>query len=628
MLAKLTWLNKFVQRRSNPCQKNTSRRRRILNLEVLEHRQMMAGDIGLTVGPLQASMETAAEIGVIRNQTLLLNTDNDAFEEIDTRFGLPGDQLLTGRFTRSGGTTAAAVRRQSSGLLQWHIDTDGDPEAERVVDFGLPGDIPVVGDWDGDGVDNIGVVRQGHDGLLRWYLNVDDDPAHEYGFVYGFNTDTPVVGDWDGDGVDDAGAVRRQPDGLLHWYLDTDRDPTHEQEAAFGLPGDRLITGDWDRDGSDDVGVVRPQADGLLHWYLDTDGDPLHEREHIFGLPGDQPIVGDWQMPEVGVSGVPARGLSFQFGTGRAPSHLEQTFEIENTGTVDLHVGVQGSAEFEVAGNTTVRPGATEKITVRALSALQDRPPTSFLSGVDSSGSRYTVSELVGGMLHIHTNDGNEELLTIPLRVSVYYLGPEIVPNQRPEITLLDDGRHLRDGATVSFGQIRPNTTLRRTLTIRNDGNLPLDLHGHGRTVVADGGSSRIRILGNVTGQLQPRQSRQITVEVDTSRTGRFRERIQLLSNDSNEGHYEIYFTGEVKPASSSGPEITVIEDGREVRDGGTLSFGRVDQNTRNARKELTIRNDGDRAPDSQRPPIQPNNHFGARADQPPSHHWRPPGTD
>jgi hypothetical protein len=354
--------------------------------------------------------------------------------------------------------------------------------------------------------DLIGVVRSDKE----WLLNLDDDPFASITFGFGLAGDIPIVGDWDGDGTDNVGVVRAGlgNDGLLRWLFDTDEDATEDRPIVrFGLPGDKPVVGDWDGDGKDDIGVVRGgYEDKLLRWFLDTDlsnndSDPTHTLVFRYGLDGDTPVVGDWDgngQIDIGVvRPLPDGSLWWLLDTNMADNETNASHNLE------LVFGKVG--DNPVVGNWDGR-------------------------GDDRAG---IVRKGTDGLLHwvldlANTpNDPSRELeLT-------YGLNPTDVPVvgrwRLPELTLVGAA-----GQTVEMGSVALGSTgTTRTITVRNDGDVPLRL---GDVGVPAG----LVLVDGLPPSLAPGASDSFTVRVDTSVPGERSGRVSFQSSDPDEREVSI----------------------------------------------------------------------------------------
>lgn len=544
-----------------PLARRREKLNRKLNIQQLENRQMMAADL----------------VGAVRNgKEYLLNTNGDAFQEIDLTYGLAGDTHVVGKWT-SGADHPGVVRSGTpDGLLHWYLDSDGDPGHELDYAFGLPGDIPVAGDWDANGRDNIGVVRGGYpDNLLRWYLDTDpSSPTHEIDHVFGLAGDTPLVGDFNADGRDDIAVTRGgYPDGLLRTFINYDNDAEHEAVLTFGLNGDKPVTGDFNNDGRDDLAMVRAQADGLLHWYANYDADELHEQEFVFGFPGDVPVVGQWSFAEAALTTNNTEVNSYNFGTlqtGSTPP--EATFSIHNRGNATLQVGSpQAPAGFELLSipASSLAPGGSSSFRVRMKTAVADN---------------------FSGAISIATNDGNENPLLLQVRGTVET--PVSPPSPTPEITVFRESTSttpLVDGSsTVSFGTVAVGTLSQQRLILRNDGKATLTL-----------GTAAITgpfVLSEppLPSSLAPGASAEVVVRMITNTAGSPIGALVIPNSDSNEGPFNLKLAGKVVVPST--PEITVFRNSTTtapLADGGsTIDFGTA-ANGAIREVKLIVRNDG-----------------------------------
>lgn len=527
-------------------------RQRLWQLTALEQRDQPAASIGQDF------------VGIVRgNEWNTTTTQTSIYPTNVQRYGQPGNQSLAGDWNGDGKTDIVTIRANSSGFLNWEIDTNGDQGADITMVYGLAGDKAFLGDWDGDGDSDPGVARKNPSrGSLDWYLDTTkqsyaNPPVRYFGLV----NDIPVVGDWTKQGLTQVGIVRPVGDAL-QWNLDTNRDIWPDVVRNYGLVsrGDTPITGDWNSDGYTDVGITYAAANEKW-WLLDTDRDLFANITQRFGFASDIPIAGRWAnlpVSEIAIAGTSdGQTTPISFGSIYAGSTAPtKTFTVTNSGTGILTLGAMSLPNgFSIVEGlaSSLAPNQSDTFTIRLNTG-----------GVGSFSGRVSIVN----------NDPNENPYDFAIAGTVL-----AVP--KPEITVVGvtDGQ----GSAISFGSVVAGATApTKTWTVRNDGNAPLSFSA----IMAPSGYS---ITGTFPTTLQPGQSSSLTAQLNTTTAGTFTGAIAIVSNDSDEGTFDIPVVGTVVPAVA---EIAVSAGRTLNGTQGTINFG-LSSTSSSATQQLTIQNLG-----------------------------------
>ncbi len=232
----------------------------------------------------------------------------------------------------------------------------------------------------------------------------------------------------------------------------------------------------------------------------------------------------------IGTTGI-ADGQTIDFGSANVGESVERTFTVENDGTATLSLTNLDPASlpagFSIVSNlasTALAAGASTTFTLRFTP--------------DAAGS-------FSGSIALVNDDGNENPFDLVLE------GTGVVP--APEISALVGSTNLASGGTLSFGTTTLGTAVTRTLTIRNDGSLALELTAFDPATLPDG-FSIVSNFGSTT--LAPGESTTLTLELDAAATGSFEGSISIVSSDSDESPFTLNLEGTVNDPFVARKEI------------------------------------------------------------------------
>jgi hypothetical protein len=201
---------------------------------------------------------------------------------------------------------------------------------------------------------------------------------------------------------------------------------------------------------------------------------------------------------------------------------------------------------------------------------------SSTLSANVAAGTYYLIVRSSGGY-------GN---------VGQYNLTGTVVPGivTSPEISILVGGVELTSGGGVAFGSTLVGTPVTQTFTVQNFGNgdltlTPLD------PAMMPAGFSIASSFGATT--LAPGESTTFTLQLDATTDGTFSGTIHVLSNDADEGSFDIVLDGSVTTPIITAPEIRLWGNATELASGDCVTFGPTLIGTTVSRT-FTIQNVGD----------------------------------
>ncbi|MCU0879889.1 MAG: choice-of-anchor D domain-containing protein [Pirellulaceae bacterium] len=153
-----------------------------------------------------------------------------------------------------------------------------------------------------------------------------------------------------------------------------------------------------------------------------------------------------------------------------------------------------------------------------------------------------------------------------------------------PEIGISVSGANVADGGTVNFGSTTVGTTVSRTFTVTNSGSATLNLTNLNPAAIP-AGFTLTSNLGSTS--LAAGASTTFTIRYDASQPGAAGGTFSLLSNDSDEGSFEITLS-----ATATTPEITLRLGTDNITDGQTINFGSATVGT-SVTRTFTVINDG-----------------------------------
>src|SRR5262245_14777047 len=256
-------------------------------------------------------------------------------------------------------------------------------------------------------------------------------------------------------------------------------------------------------------------------------------------------------------------GGDVNFGSTIVGAPVAKTFTVQNLGNGDLTLSQLNGSVFPTGfslvtglGATTLIPGQSTTFTVQLSAA--------------AAGS-------FGGTIHVLSNDADEGSFDIGLSGTV--------TQPVPEIRVWSNSGELTSGDAVSFGSPLVGSPVTQTFTIRNVGDGDLVLSSIDPSSLP-AGFSLAQGLGATT--LHSTDVTTFVVQFNASSHGVFGGVLHVLSNDSDEGSFDVNLSG-----TATVPEIRVFAGSAELTSGDTVNFGTTGLNTPVTRT-FTIQNAGD----------------------------------
>ncbi|GEM_PF-3048891 len=233
---------------------------------------------------------------------------------------------------------------------------------------------------------------------------------------------------------------------------------------------------------------------------------------------------------------------------------LEDSIRISNHGTVSF-------------GSTTIRTPVTKTFTIRNIgtsvleisglvlpdscSLISTFPNTVAAGGTDSFQIRFNA-DTVGTfevLLEFATNDSDEHLFYVTLFATV-------LPELSPEIELWENNTEIPVSGHVDFGKTRIGTPVTKTFTVKNTGDIALELGAVGLPAGFD-------LIGTFPHSVAPGGADSFQIRLNADSSGIFTGSLEFDTNDADENPYRLIVTGAVNavPAIIGQYQLTIQED-------------------------------------------------------------------
>jgi hypothetical protein len=169
-------------------------------------------------------------------------------------------------------------------------------------------------------------------------------------------------------------------------------------------------------------------------------------------------------------------------------------------------------------------------------------------SFVDADADLASITPSFAGTLTVvlpvtGTFSVNDPAIGVPVefQFSGQLVGTGPLPLPSPEIAAAVGGSDVVSGGTVDFGTAAPGSTVTRTITVRNTGNLPLSL------ATAATAPAGFAITQPLPALIAAGASADLIVAIDTSAAGAHSGALTIPNNDSDESSFTLNLTGNVE---------------------------------------------------------------------------------
>ena len=269
--------------------------------------------------------------------------------------------------------------------------------------------------------------------------------------------------------------------------------------------------------------------------------------------------------------------------------------DIANNGTKDfgnVGLGLNNSFSFTVRnnGDLPLSLSGTPLVAISGTNAADFTVTTEPSASVAAKGSttftvRFAPSVSVGArsaQLSIANNDSDENPFVINLS------GTAVLP---PEIAIEEPaGTNIANNDSKDFGTVGPGLNNSLTFTIRNSGDLPLDLTGSPRVAIGGTNAADFEVTTQPDASVAAKGTTTFTVKFAPSESGPRSAQISIANNDTTKNPFVINISG-----TRSGPQEIAIEEpaGTNIANNGTKDFGNVGLGLTSS-LTFTVRNNGD----------------------------------
>ena len=252
------------------------------------------------------------------------------------------------------------------------------------------------------------------------------------------------------------------------------------------------------------------------------------------------------------------------------PGQPALTYDVSNSGTADLTVGMPSAANLNNVANVQLT-SPVSPVTVGGSASTFDVNFDVVAAGAFSFDISLTNGDTLGPVSES------------PYNITISGTGTV------PEIDILQNTTSIADGGTDSVGNADINTPVSRTYTIENNGMADLNVGALTWSNLDNVSFPSVTVTSMPAAVVAPGGFTSATIQFDVIQDGPFTMELDIANSDSNENPYDILISG---TGTGGVPEIDIQDGGMvSITDGtskllGELIVGRVDL-------DFTIHNTG-----------------------------------
>jgi autotransporter-associated beta strand protein len=316
-----------------------------------------------------------------------------------------------------------------------------------------------------------------------------------------------------------------------------------------------------------------PSARGARSAQLSIANDDSNEDPFVINLSGSGILPADIAVEQPAGNDIANNGTK-DFGTVGLGLNNSLTFTVRNIG--DLPLDLEGVPRVVISGadkdDFTVTANPNYRVPGVASTTFTVQFAPSASPGVGSRSAK----------LSIDSNDSDENPFVINLTGEAV-LPPEIAVEQ-PE------GTNIPNNGSQDFLSVLLDSNISHTFTIRNSGDLPLNLSGTPQVAISGTNAADFTVTTQPSASIAADGATTFTVQFTPSVRGPRSAKLSIANNDTNEDPFVINLSGTaVLP-----PDIAVEQPaGTNIANNSTKDFGSVGQGLEKS-LTFTIRNSGD----------------------------------
>jgi uncharacterized protein len=256
--------------------------------------------------------------------------------------------------------------------------------------------------------------------------------------------------------------------------------------------------------------------------------------------------------------------------TGNEARHV---FKIKNIGATPLTL----KSEPRLTGDSVFSMVAFKMPTGGKIAPGAEVPFTIFYSPKETGGHH--------GQVYILTDDEDEA--QFDFAIGGVAIGPEINMSGGLGGVITDGSIETSETNGTSFGKVAINTTFTRVFTVKNSGNMGLNLSGKPRVMISGLSSDEFKLVQEPAAEIMPGDGTSLfKIAFSPKSKGKKLVRAYLETNDINEGIFEFVLDGEgsdpaqlkviglqknlikngqTKPLETDGTDFGAIKKGQEI---------------------------------------------------------------